>query len=132
MTIELQALYVVAAILLVLLSVQGMLAPITHGLKWGLGPRDEPRTPSILQGRMNRIVANHLEGMAMFIPLILIADLADVSTPLTQWGAVIYAGGRAAFAVVYLVGVPVLRSATWGAAMVGLLAIGYELLRTGF
>ena len=88
MSLELQSLFGVITLLLVLLLIQGGLTPIVHGFKWGLGPRDEPRDPTILQGRMNRIVANHLEGMALFVPLILIAHLAGISTrsrKLARW-----------------------------------------------
>ncbi|NOX84022.1 MAG: hypothetical protein GXP06_13770 [Alphaproteobacteria bacterium] len=132
MSIELQALFGVVVILLVLLSVQGGLVPATHGLKWGLGPRDEPRDPSVLQGRMARIIANHLEGMALFVPLVLIAHLIGLSTPLTQWGAILFVGGRVAFSVVYFLGIPVLRSAMWGVATTGTLMVGFELVRVGF
>ncbi len=132
MSVEFQALFGVAAMLLVLLFIQGGLAPAIHGFKWGLGPRDEPRDPSVLQGRMKRIVANHLEGMAIFVPLILIAHLSGVSTPLTVAGAVLFLTARAAFAIIYMIGVPVLRSAAWGAGFVGLAMIGFELVRAGF
>ncbi len=132
MSIEIQALVGVVVILLVLLSVQGCLAPINHGFKWGLGPRDEAKTPSIMQGRMRRIVANHMEGMAMFAPLVIIAHLGGVSSPLTQWGAGLFLVGRAGFAIVYAMGLPVWRSAIWALAMTGLLLIGFEVIRSGF
>jgi uncharacterized MAPEG superfamily protein len=132
MSIELQALFGSVVILLVLLSIQGGLVPAIHGFKWGLGPRDVPRDPSVLQGRVSRIVANHMEGMAMFAPLVLIAHLIGLSTPLTQWGAIIFVVGRVAFSVVYFLGIPVLRSAMWGVATTGALLIGFELFRVGF
>lgn len=132
MSTELQAVYGTVVILLALLAIQGALAPITHGFRWGLGPRDGSRIPSLLQGRMNRIVANHLEGMAMFVPLVLIAALEDVSTPLTQSGAVIFLAARAAFALIYAFGVPVWRSVAWGFSLVGLFMIGIDLTRSGF
>ncbi len=131
MTIELQALFGVTAMTLVLVFIQGGLAPAINGFKWGLGPRDEPRDPTILQGRVNRIVANHLEGMAMFVPLILLTHLAGISTPLTEIGAVTFVAGRAAFAVIYMLGIPVARSAAWAVALTGLLMIGFELVRVG-
>ncbi len=132
MSIELQALFGGVVILLVLLSVQGGLVPAIHGFKWGLGPRDEPRDPSVLQGRVSRIVANHIEGMAMFAPLVLIAHLIGLSTPLTQWGALIFIAGRVAFSVVYFLGIPVLRSAMWGVATTGTLIVGFAVLMVGF
>jgi len=132
MSIELQALFGAAVIMLALVLVQGALIPATYGFKWGLGPRDEPREPTALLGRMKRIVANHVEAMAVFVPLILIAYFAEISTPLTQWGAILFVAARAAFAVIYAMGIPVLRSAAWGAGLIGLLMIGFELLRSGF
>ncbi|MEO1241435.1 MAG: MAPEG family protein [Pseudomonadota bacterium] len=132
MSVELQSLFGVAAILLALVLLQGALIPATYGFKWGLGPRDEAREPTALLGRMRRIIANHLEGMAMFVPLILIAHFAGISTPLTQWGAVIFVAGRAAFAVIYMMGVPVIRSAAWGVALTGLLMVGFDVVRLGF
>ena len=131
MTIELQALLAVTAILFVLLVIQGALVPVTHGFGWGLGPRDEPRSPSVMQGRASRIVANHLEGMALFVPLVVVAAAAGVSTPLTQTGALVFAAARAAFAVIYFFGVPVLRSAAWGVSVLGLAMIAFDLVRAG-
>lgn len=129
MTIEMQALLVVTAVLLASLGVQGGLAPATHGFRWGLGPRDEPRPPSMLQGRMNRIVANTIEGMVLFIPLVFIAYATGISTPLTQTGAVLFAAARIGFAIVYAIGIPVLRSVVWGVGLVGLLMMAFDLVR---
>lgn len=127
MSIELQSLFIVSLTLLGLLFIQGGLAPAIHGFKWGLGPRDEPRDPTVLQGRMARIVANHIEGMAMFIPLVLIVELAGLSSGLTAAGALVFAAARVAFALVYAAGVPVLRSTLWGVALLGLGMIGYAV-----
>ncbi len=127
MTIELQMLFGVAATLLALLAVQGALVPINQGFGWGLGPRDEPRDITRLQGRMKRVVANHIEGMAVFAVLILVAHLAAISSGLTETGAVLFLLSRLGFAALYLAGVPVLRSAIWGVGVLGLVLIGVEI-----
>ncbi len=132
MSFEFQALFGATAILLVLVIIQGSLIPLTHGFKWGLGPRDEPRDPSVMLGRLKRILANHMEAMAMFTPLVVIAHLIGVSTPLTIWGAALFIAARAGFAVIYFLGVPVLRSAAWGVGFAGLLMIGFEIFKAGF
>ena len=132
MSIELQALFGVAALMLILISIQGGMTPIIQGLRWGLGPRDDPRDQSVFQGRMKRIIANHIEGVAMFAPLVVIAHLAGVSTPLTQAGAMLFLGGRALFALVYMMGVPVVRTLVWAAAMTGLVMVGVDVVRFGF
>ena len=127
MSVELQSTFVVGATLLVLLSMQGGLIPVTHGLKWGLGPRDEPRAPTALQGRFSRIIANHIEGMAMFIPLVMIIEFAGLSTGLTAAGAVTFAAARIAFALVYTLGIPVVRTLVWGVGMAGILMMAYPV-----
>lgn len=132
MTIELTMLAAVAILTFALIGFQGALVPINQGFGWGLGARDEPRDISALQGRAARTIANQIEGIAVFAPLVLIAHLAGVSTILTIWGAAIYFGARLSFAVLYLAGVPVLRSAAWGVGVVGLGLIGFEILRAIF
>lgn len=127
MTVELQALFWVAATLFVLLAIQGALVPINQGFAWGLGPRDEPRDMTALQGRMRRIVSNHIEGMAVFAALVLVGHLAGVSNGVTAGGAVLYAVSRVAFAAVYMAGLPVVRSVVWGAGVVGLGMIAWEI-----
>jgi len=128
MTFELLSLVGTVGILFLILMYQGALVPIHQGFGWGLGSRDAPREFTASQRRAARTVANHIEGMAMFVPLIIAAHLAGISTWVTVWGAGIFLVGRAAFAVLYLAGVPVLRSAAWGISITGLLMIAYELV----
>jgi uncharacterized MAPEG superfamily protein len=132
MPIELQALFGAAAILVVLVSIEGAIIPLTHGFKWGLGPRDEIRAPTAILGRLKRIIANHLEALAIFAPLILIANLITISTPLTVWGAILFVAARAAFVAVYMIGVPVLRTAVWSVGFTGTLMVGFEVFKAGF
>lgn len=128
MSFELQAIVWTSLTLFALLFFQGGLVPVVQGLGWGLGSRDAPRDRTVLQGRAARTVANHMEGMALFVPLVLVAHLAGISTALTVWGAILYLGGRILFVPLYLFGVPVLRSATWGVSVTGIVLIAYELV----
>ena len=64
----------------------------------------------------------------LFVPLVLIVELADLSSSLTILGAWLYIIGRLAFAPFYLLGVPYLRSLVWGVAVGGIMLIGYEVL----
>ncbi|KUO55266.1 MAG: hypothetical protein APF80_01200 [Alphaproteobacteria bacterium BRH_c36] len=128
MPYELQMVLATTAILFVLLMYQGALVPITHGFSWGLGSRDAARMPSVMQARAQRTIANHLESMALFVPMALIASFLQVSTAATVWGSAIYVIGRLAFAGFYLGGVPVLRSVAWGISVTGLVMVAVELL----
>jgi len=127
MSFELQMLLVSVAILFVLLAVQGTLVPLTQGFAWGLGPRDAPRDRSVLQGRAARTVANQIEAMGLFVPLVVVVELAGASNSLTAAGAALFVAARAAFALFYLAGVPVLRSLSWGTAVVGLAMMAVPL-----
>ncbi len=129
MSFELQSVVYVVMLLFALLVFQGGLVPLTHGFKWGLGSRDEPQLPSAMQGRAARTIANQLEGMAIYVPLLLVAHLAGVSTQLTVLGAGLFLGGRVAFALCYLLGVPVLRSLSWGVSVIGIVLILIELFK---
>ena len=132
MTFELQMLFASAVVLIVLLAVQGMLTPLTHGFAYGLGARDQVKDPSVLQGRLNRVVANTIEGMALFGTLIVTAHLAGVSSSLTQFGAGLFVAARIGYAVVYAAGIPVLRTAVWSVGTLGLFLIAWEIARIAF
>ncbi len=129
MTFELVTLVWAVGVLLILLMFQGALVPIVHGLGWGLGSRDAPRDLSVMQGRAARTVANHMESLAMFAPIVIVANLSGVSSSLTVWGAGLFAVARLAFAIFYLAGVPYLRSAAWGLSIIGLLMIAAEVIQ---
>ena len=128
MAFELQMVGVTTLILFILLNYQGALVPIYQGFSWGLGSRDEPKDKTALQNRTARTVANHIEGMMLFVPLVLIVELADLSSGLTVLGAGLYAAGRAAFAPLYLLGVAYLRSLAWGVSLLGIMLVGYVVL----
>lgn len=129
MGFELQTVVWTTVILIVLLGFQGALVPVNQGFAWGLGNRDEARTKTDLQARAARTVANHIEGMMVFVPLAVIVAMADLSSTLTIWGAGLYLLGRALFAPLYLIGVPYLRSMAWSVSLVGILMIGFETVR---
>ena len=129
MGFELQMVLGTVLILFALLMFQGTLVPLNQGFGWGLGSRDAKQEYTDLQGRTSRTVANHVEGMLLFIPLVAIVELAGLSSALTALGAGIYLIGRIAFAPLYLMGVPYLRSLAWGVAVLGIMLVGFEVIR---
>ena len=130
MSPELEVLLYTTLFTFLLLAIQGALTPIFHGFKWGLGPRDDAREPTKLQGRANRIVANQIEAMALFVPLIFIVHATGASSEATVAGAWVFFISRMLFALVYFLGIPVLRSLVWGASVAGLCMIAIGLFST--
>ena len=127
MSPELEVLFYTTLFTFLLLAIQGALTPIFHGFKWGLGPRDDAREPTKFQGRANRIVANQIEAMVLFVPLIFIVHATGASSEATVTGAWVFFISRMLFALVYFLGIPVLRSFVWGVAVVGLCMIAIGL-----
>ena len=128
MSIELQVVAGSVLILFGLLMYQGALVPLNQGFGWGLGSRDGEPNYTAMQGRARRTVANHVEGMLLFIPLVMIVEMAALSSQLTEIGAAIYLAGRLAYAPLYLLGVSYLRSLFWGIALLGTVLLGYEVV----
>lgn len=131
MTQELWALLGSAGVMLALILLQAMESGAAGQASWGLGNRDTDRPPTILYGRLKRATANHIEGMMVFTPLILVATMAGLSTTLTVCGAWLFLAARIAYTVIYLVGIPVVRTLVWFAALAGILMVGWDVVRLG-
>ena len=130
MTYELWVLALCAVLLLVLYLIQGVYTTITAP-KWGVGARDGAREQSVFSGRANRTVQNHIEAMAVFAPLVLIAHVLGISNHLTVWGAGLFLGARVFFVPLYFMGVPWLRTLVWFAGVAGTVMVAYAVLTAG-
>ena len=129
MTFELQMLALAGLLQLVIILMQAALLPGAQGFSYGLGSRDEPKPESVLQGRARRTLSNHMESLAIAVPLIVVAHLADISTTLTVWGAGLYLAARVAYVPTYMLGIPVLRTLIFNVGAAGLSLIAYEVIR---
>lgn len=128
MTIELWMLTAAAALQFTLLLTHGTHIFLTAGMMWGIGRRDNNRDVSDLGRRIERTIINTMEGLAIFVPLVLVVQLAGVSSPLTQLAAQAYIALRVAFALLYIFNVPYVRTATWLAGQACLAALAYAIV----
>ena len=64
-----------------------------------------------------------LESLAVFAIVVLVANAAGVTNERTVLGAQLFFGGRLAFALVYLAGIPWLRTAVWAVSIAGILLV---------
>jgi uncharacterized MAPEG superfamily protein len=101
-----------------------------HGISGAVGNRAElPATPSGYAGRLTRLGRNHVEGLAIFAPIVLACLALDVSNPYTQTGALMVLAGRILHAILYALGIPWLRSIVFvGLVDIGLFVLGFGLL----
>ena len=79
-------------------------------------------------GRAQRAHRNMLESLTIFAALVLVAQFAGKINAATALGAQLFFWGRLAYAPVYVIGIPWLRTALWGVSFAGLLQILMQLL----
>jgi uncharacterized MAPEG superfamily protein len=79
-------------------------------------------------GRAARAHRNMLENLVLFAVLVIAAVLAEKTNGTTLLGAQIFLWARVAYAVVYLAGVPWLRTGVWAVSIVGLAMIFVQLI----
>lgn len=108
---------------LVQLVLAGYAARMTQGLKWGAGPRDEPRPVGKVAGRLDRAFKNYMETFPFFAAALLLAMNMGKLGELTYWGSHIYVAARVVYVPLYASGVPTVRSLVWFVSFVGLLMV---------
>jgi uncharacterized MAPEG superfamily protein len=128
MTPELMYLVWSAALTLVLALIAVGGATLEVGLPRLAGNRENMPEMSSWAGRAARAHRNMLESLVLFAILVFAARLANVSNAITLLGAQLFFWGRVAHGVVYIVGIPWLRTAVWLVSVVGLLLIFWQLV----
>lgn len=99
------------------------------GLGSYLGPRDEEPMANVMHGRAVRANRNFNENYPVFMGLgILALVVPEANMALATTGAAVFVLARLAFFVLYLTGIPVVRSAAYLTGFAGLLAIAFSLL----
>ena len=79
-------------------------------------------------GRAARAHRNMLENLVLFAVLVLAAVVAGKTNDMTLLGAQIFLYARIAYLLVYLAGLPWVRTAVWGVSVVGLAMIFLQLI----
>ena len=128
MTMELKLLVWSVALTVVLAVVAVLGAMLQVGLPKLAGNRDDMPETTGWAGRASRAHRNMLENLVLFAVLVLAAKTLNISNASTVLGAQLFFFGRIAHAVIYVIGVPWLRTAAWAVSIVGLLLIFLQLL----
>ena len=127
MTPELQMLVWSAALALVQMLVAAMGAQGQVGLPALAGNREDLPVMTGWAGRAKRAHHNMLESLVLFAIVVIVAHLAGKANAATALGAAMFFWARLAYAVVYVVGVPWLRTAVWAVSIAGILLILIQL-----
>ena len=92
------------------------------------GNREIPTDGKGWVGRAQRAHRNLTEGLVPFVALVLVAHAVGVSNAATVMGAQLFFYARVAYAVIYIAGIPWIRTIVWIAGLVGMLMILRQLL----
>jgi uncharacterized MAPEG superfamily protein len=79
-------------------------------------------------GRARRAYLNMLENLILFAILVLVAQIAGRTNSTTLLGCEIFFWARLVYAVVYLVGIPWLRTAVWAVSVIGMVLVFLQLV----
>lgn len=117
---------VLLAFLQLLVAVQGAMSQV--GLLPLFGNREGMPEISGWGGRAARAHRNMLESLVLFAALVLTAAIAGKTNGMTLLGAQLFFWARVAYAVIYVAGIPYLRTAVWAVSIVGLALIFLQLV----
>lgn len=95
---------------------------LKNGIGWAAGNREKAETPEPAGwvGRCQRCSSNMQENLTIFAILVLVAQVAGQADAMTANGAMVFVGARVAHAVIYVAGVPFLRTGAWVVSIVGM------------
>ena len=97
------------------------------GVEWGMGNRDTlPDVPAWV-GRADRAKQNHHDNLAAIAVVILIAHVTGQNDGITEIASVAIVVLRILHGIVYIIGIPVLRTLTYAGALAGMGTIVWRL-----
>jgi uncharacterized MAPEG superfamily protein len=108
------------------IAVQGALMQV--GLPMLAGNREGLPVITGWGGRAARAHKNMVENLVLFAALVLTAVVAGKTNAMTLLGAQIFLCARIAYALVYIIGLPWVRTAVWGVSVVGMAMIFLQLI----
>jgi uncharacterized MAPEG superfamily protein len=101
----------------------------THGVMKAIGaPGPDYPVDAPWADRARRAHLNAIENLAVFAPLVLVAAIIEISTRVTVLSAQIYVAARLAHYIIYVAGIPVVRTIAFLAGAFATIAIAMDLL----
>ena len=79
-------------------------------------------------GRAQRAHRNMVENLVLFAALVLVAVVAGRTNATTLLGAQIFVWARLAYAIIYVIGLPLLRTLSWFVSVIGMAMIVLQLV----
>lgn len=98
------------------------------GIAWAIGNRDTSPEVAPWVYRADRAQRNHLDNLAMNATVILMAAITGQNDSITAIASIVLVAMRIFHGLIYLFGVPLVRSATYFVSVLALLVIVWRIL----
>lgn len=100
------------------------------GLMASMGNRDGDPHCDGLAARTDRAAKNMLENLVLFSALVLVASVGGVADARVELGARIFFWARVVYIPLYMIGIPVARTAIWAISVIGMGLIFASIVQT--
>lgn len=127
MSVELSYLAMYGVFTLVLILIQVLIGMAQHGLVALAGNREELVSTG-MAARAEKAVNNSILTMALVAPAAVMVSMTDSGGATTELAIRIFLAARVAYAVVFIMGIPWLRTLTWVAGFFCILALYLAVL----
>ncbi len=127
MPIELLMLALATVWLFVMIVASAVFAQPQRSFAQLAGSRDDLPAPTGAFARAMRNVDNHREGLILFAPFALIVVMTGAADAMSALGAQLFFYSRVAHGILYLVGVPWLRTVAWVVGIVGTAMVAWPI-----
>ena len=101
---------------------------LSHGARWGFGNREQHVEGAPWVQRADRAYANHLANLAPFVALALVAHVSGERDDVTATAAIVFLVARVLHSLLYIAGVPFVRTLAFWASVGALIAIVTRLV----
>ncbi len=128
MPIEILVLAATGALLLTLTLIQGTRNVLVLGLPTAAGNQHDIAPWSGANDRLNRAIRNLIEALAIYAPIAVTVQMLGQTNHTSALGAEIFLIARAVHALVYVMGIPWVRTLAWFAGVVGIVLVASPLL----
>jgi uncharacterized MAPEG superfamily protein len=128
MSLELTLLVWSVALAFVQMLVAMSGAILEFGLPDFAGNRENLPQATSWAGRAQRAHRNMLENLVLFAVLVLVTEITNKNSAMTGLGAQLFFWARVIYAVIYVIGLPWLRTGVWAISVIGLIVIFLQLV----
>ena len=128
MSIEIQTVAAIGGFLLLLTLIQGTRNVLLLGLPVAASNQHDIAPWGGANDRLNRAIRNLIEAIAIFAPIAVAVQSLGLTNETTALGAQIFLVSRVIHAIVFVAGIPWIRTTAWTGGVIGSVMVATPLL----